>query len=245
VREDPQAVGATPTDEDRKRYLRLLDNAFSRELLDHFEYNRRATEIQSAGTIDQMNAIVQNLPLLEKPGAQARARSSVMRQPVASEIARGAESSPLTGNGVHQNGVDQNGVHQNDTRPVSEAYRSSTSTHWATLTSLGVESEIDVRDVIDPATGEPIALDPVDLARLANRRNGNNGGASTDANQSRRFGALVVVAIMFLVLMVLGLVLAAHTHATGHDGLSALKTVRSTVPFARTSPVVSWFSQIV
>jgi Domain of unknown function (DUF1707) len=239
VREDPQAVGATPTDEDRKRYLRLLDSAFSRELLDHFEYNRRATEIQSAGTIDQMNAIVQNLPLLEKPAAPVRSRSSAMRQPVASEIARatapGIALSPLTGSGVHQDA----------TRTVDEAYRSSTSTHWATLTSLGVESEIDVRDVIDPVTGEPIALDPVDLARLANGRNGNNGGASANANQSRRFGALVVVAIMFLVLMVLGLVLAAHSHATSHDGLAALRTVRSTVPFARTSPVVSWFSQIV
>jgi hypothetical protein len=56
-------------------------------------------------------------------------------------------------------------------------------------------------------------LDPVDMAMLASRNR------APKAESSRRWLALVVIAIIFLVLMILGFVLAAHARSVNDNGL--------------------------
>jgi hypothetical protein len=57
----------TVTDDDRNRYGMLLDHAAERGLLDQHEYEARLGDLASATSIDQMQRIVTELPILNSP----------------------------------------------------------------------------------------------------------------------------------------------------------------------------------
>jgi hypothetical protein len=69
-----------PSEEDRERYMRLLDRALERGLLGDGDYMLRADAIARATDIEQMNEIVQRLPVLEVPAKARTARSGGTRQ---------------------------------------------------------------------------------------------------------------------------------------------------------------------
>ena len=52
-------------DMDRERYLRLSLSAYERGLLDSTEYVRRCAAIEEATSVDELNRIVQQLPILD------------------------------------------------------------------------------------------------------------------------------------------------------------------------------------
>jgi hypothetical protein len=91
------------------------------------------------------------------------------------------------------------------------------------LTELGEAStEAEMREMVArlpamragagaDATAPASGLDPVDLARLMKR-------SGRDQGQNRRWAALVAIALMFLVLIVLGIVLAMSVHSRSGDG---------------------------
>jgi hypothetical protein len=56
----------TVTDEDRTRYGVLLDRAAERGLLAPYDYEMRLRDLASATTIEQMNRIVTELPVLTR-----------------------------------------------------------------------------------------------------------------------------------------------------------------------------------
>jgi hypothetical protein len=73
----PVAADAAPvTDDDRQTYGRLLDRAFERGLLGAFDYELRLRELSEATTVDQMRAIVTELPAFSMPAADKGPRRS-------------------------------------------------------------------------------------------------------------------------------------------------------------------------
>ncbi len=85
----PDAVSdsGNPTDEDRDRYLRLLDNARDRGLLDVEEHARKVVAIGSASSLDELNEIVWQLPVAERPTVQPKTRGSSGRQRGQTQVA--------------------------------------------------------------------------------------------------------------------------------------------------------------
>jgi hypothetical protein len=66
------ASAETPTDDDRQRYGRLLDSAYSRRLIDDSEYSRRLEELVEADSIERMDQIVGVIPTGLDPVDMAR-----------------------------------------------------------------------------------------------------------------------------------------------------------------------------
>ncbi len=68
----------SPTDEDRDRYLRLLDNARDRGLLDLDEHAYRVLAVGAATSLDELNSIVWELPpTMVRPGRPSQPDPSV------------------------------------------------------------------------------------------------------------------------------------------------------------------------
>ena len=181
-----------PTDEDRERYLRLLDNALDRGLLDVEEHARRVLDVGTANSIDELNGIVWQLPVMERPAVQRPSRvvsSGQRRRPQAGPPTAGMDTSP---------GPESAGPVLADvsTPPDSRALPN--------MSVLSASHPDGTR-----------MLDPVDVALLQMRRD------TKKSEPSRRWAALVAVAVMFLILIVLGVVLAAHSHTSsgGNGGL--------------------------
>ena len=87
-------VGSTPgpgaiSDDERVRYLTLLDKALERQLLDPYDYQLRIQELSAATSLDEMQRIVTELPAFIHPNARAGS-------PVGGRGA-GARSRSLTG----------------------------------------------------------------------------------------------------------------------------------------------------
>ena len=69
-------VGSTPgpgaiSDDERVRYLTLLDKALERQLLDPYDYQMRIQELSAATSLDEMQRIVTELPAFIHPNARA------------------------------------------------------------------------------------------------------------------------------------------------------------------------------
>jgi hypothetical protein len=158
VAEGETVSSHSPTEEDRARYLHLLDGARQRGLLGDGEYGVRVVELYQAESFDKLNEIVQQLPALAGTADQKP------RKPKAPVVA---------------------------TTPV------------LTSDELSAMSK----------------LDPVDLARLSSAKSAHK------ASPGNKWVALAVVAFMFVVLIVLGVLLAAHTRST-NDGLLHLQAAR-------------------
>jgi hypothetical protein len=180
--------GKHPTDEDRERYLRLLDNARDRGLLDVEEHARRVLDVGVATSFDDLNEIVWQLPVMERPTDKRPSRAAPLRQ------RRQPEAGPLPA-------LDPLAAQQGTSAVIEDV------------------SSVPVTPVIaDPSslTGAGLEgmrmLDPVDVAMLQMRRSAKKSAPS------RRWGALVAVGLVFLVLIVLGVILAAHTHTTSGGG---------------------------
>jgi hypothetical protein len=157
-----------PTEEDRDRYLHLLDNARERGLLAVDEHANRVLAVGGANTFEELNRVVWELPVLERPAMARSTRlaatdPSVLRDP---------------------------------------------SAHAAS-------GEVSMRK-----------LDPVDVAMLQMRQ------TAKKPQSNRRWAALVAVALVFLVLIVLGVVLAAHTRSSsGHNGGLMRRAPAYSAPF--------------
>jgi hypothetical protein len=181
-----------PTDEDRERYLRLLDNALDRDLLDAEEHARRVLEVGTATSIDELNGIVWQLPVMDRPAVQRPSRV----------VSSGQRRRPQVG-------------------PPSSVMDTAQAPVDAGPVIADVSSAPDSRPLLDPSVlsaAHPDGtrmLDPVDVAMLQMRREAKK------SEPSRRWAALVAVAVMFLILIVLGVVLAAHsrTSSGGNGGL--------------------------
>jgi hypothetical protein len=158
--------------------MRLLDGALRGGFLDDGEYMHRAAGIQQAESLEQMNEIVQQIPVLD-PSKHRSARS--------------------VGN------LDR-------TSETPEQSR-TTSPRLAELAP------------IDDST----RLDPVDVALLM------RSAQSRNPAPNRRIGALAVVGLLFLVLIILGVLLAIHDRSA--NGSSSL--VSSHLLFALRYPRIS------
>jgi hypothetical protein len=117
---------APPTEADREKYMRLLDGALARKVIDEPGYTDGIQSIMRATTIAEMNAIVQQ---------------------------------------IHET-----------------------------------------------------SLDPIDLARISA---GTRSGVRTP-NQKARYAAVIAVAVMFVILLILGVVLAAHTHSSSGGSIGSI-----------------------
>ena len=153
---EAQAQSANaPTEQDRDRYLRLLDNARDRGLLDVDEHTHKVLSVGAARSMEELNTIVWELPVMQR--APHKAPSPATESPLSP-----ASDAPLS--------------------PASDTSRTGEG---------GSE-------------GMP-KLDPVDIAMLRLH------GTARKPEPSRRWAALIAVAVIFVVLMVLGIVLALHT----------------------------------
>jgi hypothetical protein len=85
-----EATPGAPDDEERSRYGVLLDRAAERGLLTPAEYEVRLRELAEATTVDQMVALVTELPVLATvPAPPGRSRSSGGTLPGAGVAGRG------------------------------------------------------------------------------------------------------------------------------------------------------------
>jgi hypothetical protein len=169
----PASFEPAPTDKDRERYLRLLDGALSRGLLGDGDYMLRADAIQQASSIEEMNTIVQQLPVLENPTkTRATASAGSRRRRTDEQV-----EPPLTIPSIEQ--------------------------------TIGPDDDLS-------------KLDPVDVAMLMRSREVRK------PSPNRRMQALAVVGILFLVLIVVGVLLAIHDkQANGSGGPAPLHLVVS------------------
>lgn len=157
--------------------MRLLERALERDLLGDGDYMVKADALRQAGDIEQMNVIVQQLPVLETPANPKQTRSGGERRrlsapPVQSQL-------PVQSRLPAQMPTQM---------PEQKFYES------------------------DDLSG----LDPVDIAMLTRSRQ-----VPKAPSGNRRYVAIAVVGIIFLVLVVLGLYLASHESAVnGSNGLS-------------------------
>ncbi len=102
-------VGPAPgpgaiSDDERVRYLTLLDKALDRQLLDPYDYQLRVQELSAATSLDEMQRIVTELPAFIHPNARAGS-------PVGGRGA-GARSRSLTGasSGMGRSGLAVGGL---------------------------------------------------------------------------------------------------------------------------------------
>jgi hypothetical protein len=193
-----------PTDEDRERYLRLLDNALDRGLLDVEEHARRVLDVGTANSIDELNGIVWQLPVMERPAAQRPSRvvsSGQRRRPQAAPLSAVMGTSP---------GPESAG-------PVfADLSRSPDLSGPPDFSGPPDSHALPDASVLSAAHPDGTRmLDPVDVAILQMRREAKK------PEPTRRWAALIAVAVMFLILIVLGVVLAAHSHTSsgGNGGL--------------------------
>jgi hypothetical protein len=174
--------------------MRLLDSALSRGLLGDGDYMLRADALQQATSIEQMNAIVQQLPVLENL----------------------AKSRPATSGGSRRRRTDRQVEvplisQEPEMNLASEISRAPEMTP-APQTSKAPE----ISKPSGPVTGSDDlkALDPVDVAMLLKSRQVRK------PSSNRRMKALAVVGILFLVLIVIGVLLAEHDRSVnGSNGL--------------------------
>ena len=184
-----------PTEEDRDRYMRLLDNAHDRGLLDAEEHAHRVVAVGAAGSIEELNDIVWQLPVMERPAVARPAHAPARRQ----GRGPGRASFPLP----------------------DRALPSLPAIEPVLPDSPAPGHRSAVPDLADLSRADPDGvrrLDPVDIAMLQMRRNAKK------PEPARRWLALVVVVIMFLVLIVLGVVLAAHSRASNGGNSGANQT---------------------
>jgi hypothetical protein len=175
-----------PSADDRDRYMRLLDRALERGLLADGDYMLRADALARATDIEQMNEIVQHLPVLETPTKVRATRSGGRKQ-------RTEDPAP--------------------SRMIMNLP--------ADLTDQTEEPPFDPDDLS--------ALDAVDLAMLM-----RSVQTRKAASGNRRFMALVIVGVLFLVLVVLGLYLASHEHAVNSNGIVMAHLSAAQVRFSMT-----------
>ncbi len=187
---DAPADRGNPTDEDRDRYLRLIDNARDRGLLDIEEHAKRVVAIGAARSLDELNDIVWQLPVMQGPAVQRQTRGAAgqSRQPQVSPLPITMDTAPTTGNG--------RGTVVHDRSAQSEP-----------------SAPADLPPLAGGGPDGMRRLDPVDVAMLHLR------STAKKPEPARRWAALVVVALMFIVLIALGVVLAAHSHSSsGSNG---------------------------
>lgn len=145
--------------------MHLLDRALERGLLGDGDYMLRANALQQATDIEQMNEIVQQLPVLEVPAKVRTTRSPPKaRMPV--------------------NIPDD-------------------------LADKTAEPPFDPDDLS--------ALDAVDVAMLM-----RSVQVRKAPSTNRRVAALGIVAVLFLLLVILGLYLASHDHAVNSNGIALM-----------------------
>ena len=174
----PDSSGPGPSHQDRDRYLRLLDSALSRGLLGDADYMLRADALLRATSVEQMNTIVQQLPLLASP----------------------PKSPPATSRGSRRRRTDEQ-IDPPLTSPLIETNEPQAS---QSQTSRPIEHLTPYDDLTH--------LDPVDVAMLMRSRQ------TRKPSQNRRAQALAVVGILFLVLIVLGVLLALHNRPVNGSG---------------------------
>ena len=135
-------VGSTPgpgaiSDDERVRYLTLLDKALERQLLDPYDYQMRIQELSAATSLDEMQRIVTELPAFIHPNARAGS-------PVGGRGA-GARSRSLTGasSGMGRSGPGVGGLGSAGElgglglgTAGGKAARSSRSRPWALLVAV-------------------------------------------------------------------------------------------------------------
>jgi hypothetical protein len=183
--------GAPLSIEDKERYLKLLDNAMARGLLDGEEYMDRAAAIDQAQSIDQLNRIVQEMPLLPMGGLGAQ-------PPAATGVA-----DPLGGAPVSSGAVG-----------VGEGVKGGGNAN------LDANIEANLGTPL-PAIDEDTKLDAVDLALLHRQSRAQTSTAAAMTN--KRWLALVLVVVMFVILIVLGVVLAAHSKSVNNGSLAVVE----------------------
>jgi hypothetical protein len=81
------------------------------------------------------------------------------------------------------------------------------------------EDAQDTADSVD-STDAKRSPDPVDLELM--RRSWQRREPGRDASRNRRRGALLAVVVLFVVLMVLGVLLASHAKSEGGQGLGII-----------------------
>jgi Domain of unknown function (DUF1707) len=214
----PPVPTPVPTVEDKDRYLRLLDNAMARGLLDGEEYMERAAAIDSAASIDELNRIVQEMPLLPMGGTGRPASSSTGSAAVgAGSTAATSMSSSISAHDVHNvNDLNVNtktNVESSQVGGVAEGANvevgdpEMTAAAWDPLaTPL-------------PEIDEEAKLDAVDLALLHRQSRAARPSAATTG---KRWTALIVVAVMFILLIVVGILLASHSKSVNDQGLATV-----------------------
>ncbi len=150
--------------------------------------------IGSASSLDELNEIVWQLPVAERPTVQPKTRGSSGRQRRQTQVAP-----PLF---TMETATPAGGA--NGTVLPGQSALLEPSAH-AVLPPLEYDGAEGVRK-----------LDPVDVAMLQMRR------TTKKPEPARRWAALVAVAFMFIVLIALGVILAVHSHASsgGNGGLS-------------------------
>jgi hypothetical protein len=192
----PDAVSdnGNPTDEDRDRYLRLLDNARGRGLLDVEEHAKRVVAVGSANSLDELNEIVWQLPVAERPTVQPKTRGAPGRRPHQTQVA------PL--------------MFKMETAPPAGGANATALPGRSALLEPSVPAVLPSLDYDDPDGIRK--LDPVDVAMLQMRH------TAKKPEPARRWAALVAVAFIFIVLTALGVILAVHSHSSsgGNGGLS-------------------------
>ena len=118
----PEAI----SDDERVRYLTLLDKALERQLLDPYDYQLRIQELSAATSRDEMQRIVTELPAFIHPNARAGL-------PVGGRGA-GARSGSFTGasSGMGRSGPGVGGLGAAGGKPA----RSRRSRPWALLVAV-------------------------------------------------------------------------------------------------------------
>jgi hypothetical protein len=180
--------------------MRLLDSALSRGLLGDGDYMLRADALQQATSIEQMNTIVQQLPVLENL----------------------AKSRPTASGGSRRRRTDR----QVEVPLISQGPDINPSPEMSPTLEMSPASEISPAPEKShaPEIGKPLApltgsddmkvLDPVDVAMLL------KSAQVRKPSSNRRMQALAVVGILFLVLIVIGVLLAVHDRSVnGSNGL--------------------------
>jgi hypothetical protein len=168
--------------------MRLLDSALSRGLLEDGDYMLRADALQQATSIEQMNTIVQQLPVLENL----------------------AKSRPTASGGSRRRRTDR----QVEVPLISQELETNPAPEMSPASEMSRAPEIG--KPLKPLTGpdDMKALDPVDVAMLL------KSAQVRKPSSNRRMQALAVVGILFLVLIVIGVLLAVHDRSVnGSNGL--------------------------
>jgi hypothetical protein len=179
--------------------MRLLDSALSRGLLGDGDYMLRADALQQATSIEHMNTIVQQLPVLENLAKSRPTTSGSRRRRTDQQV-----EVPLISQAP-------------ETSLASEIFQSPETTSAAeTSNAPEVGPALAISKPLEPLT-EPDdmkALDPVDVAMLL------KSAQIRKPSSNRRMQALAVVGILFLVLIVIGVLLAEHDRSVnGSNGL--------------------------